>query len=168
MNAVYRSLTIVNILSKAFLTPANAMIVVELTKLAGVLEGVGLFSNISTLARNVSERVTNAIWKSTVRPFYSLNQVHSSSENRLRITFSHMRPMVRILASSFLQLSSVAPSGLGSRYVMDDANVPVRPPSHLCSSFVIHCACQSLLSLPYLGFLGKPFNYTNHGKELDS
>ncbi|KAI5120497.1 hypothetical protein M0805_000082 [Coniferiporia weirii] len=87
----------------AFLTPANAMLAVELTNLANMLESAGQFSNISTLARNISSRVTSAIWNTTVE-----NGIFAYETN-----------------------------GLGSRYVMDDANVP------------------SLLSLPYLGFLNK-------------
>lgn len=55
-----------NVEFSALLTPANAMLAVELTNLANMLDGAGLFSNISTLARNVSERVTNAIWNTTV------------------------------------------------------------------------------------------------------
>ncbi|KAL5530604.1 hypothetical protein ACEPAF_6862 [Sanghuangporus sanghuang] len=87
----------------AFLTPANAMLSVELTHLADMLESIDQFANISTLARNVSTRITAAIWNTTVE-----NNVFAYETN-----------------------------GLGSRYVMDDANVP------------------SLLSLPYLGFLDK-------------
>ncbi|EJD01025.1 uncharacterized protein FOMMEDRAFT_21486 [Fomitiporia mediterranea MF3/22] len=87
----------------AFLTPANAMLSVELTNLADILDSANQFSNISTLARNVSARVNAAIWNTTVE-----NNIFAYETN-----------------------------GLGSRYVMDDANVP------------------SLLSLPYLGFLNK-------------
>ncbi|KAH8113396.1 Six-hairpin glycosidase-like protein [Phellopilus nigrolimitatus] len=88
----------------AFLTPANAMLAVELTNLAAMLDAAdGGYANISALARSVSARVTRAIWNTTV-----YNNVFAYETN-----------------------------GLGSRYVMDDANVP------------------SLLSLPYLGFLNK-------------
>ena len=48
--------------------------------------------------------------------------------------------------------------GFGSRYVMDDANVPVCPhPSHTLVRSRLTIVRQSLLSLPYLGFLD-----TNH------
>lgn len=49
--------------------------------------------------------------------------------------------------------------GFGSRYVMDDANVPVRLHSAqiLFGNHVLTIVLQSLLSLPYLGFLD-----TNH------
>jgi len=85
----------------SFLTPANAMLSVELTNLADVLETVGTGKNFSTLARKYSKVIGDAVWKNTL-----VNDVFAYETN-----------------------------GLGSRYVMDDANVP------------------SLLSLPYLGFL---------------
>ena len=49
---------------------------------------------------------------------------------------------------------------MGSAYVMDDANVPVNapPPTVNPHSVVLtpthHYTLQSLLSLPYIGFLG--------------
>ena len=55
----------------AFLTPANAMLSVELTHLADMLDSVNQFSNISTLARNISSRITAAIWNTTVRLLHS-------------------------------------------------------------------------------------------------
>jgi uncharacterized protein len=45
-------------------------------------------------------------------------------------------------------------NGLGSRYVMDDANVPVSV-NHWYVHHAILIVVQSLLSLPYLGFLNK-------------
>ncbi|KAI0036072.1 Six-hairpin glycosidase-like protein [Vararia minispora EC-137] len=87
----------------AFLTPANAMLSVELGHLADIVDDVGLFPNVSSFAREWSERIKAAIWNTTV-----VNNVFAYETN-----------------------------GLGSRYVMDDANVP------------------SLISLPYLGFLNK-------------
>lgn len=54
-------------ISIAFLTPANAMLSVELTNLANILESAGQFSNISTLARNTSAVISAAIWNNTVR-----------------------------------------------------------------------------------------------------
>ncbi|KAF9483987.1 hypothetical protein BDN70DRAFT_798797 [Pholiota conissans] len=87
----------------AFLTPANAMLSVELTKLANVLDSVGDLRNVSQQAKTWSSRISDAIYKTTI-----VDNIFAYETN-----------------------------GLGSRYVMDDANVP------------------SLLSLPYLGFLNK-------------
>ncbi|CAK5270141.1 unnamed protein product [Mycena citricolor] len=90
----------------AFLTPANAMLSVELGNLVTILTESGKSKtsrgkNVTALAKTWSKRVHDAIWNSTV-----VNNIFAYETN-----------------------------GLGSRYVMDDANVP------------------SLLSLPYLGFL---------------
>ncbi|TFK56104.1 hypothetical protein OE88DRAFT_1652709 [Heliocybe sulcata] len=87
----------------AFLTPANAMLSVELSYLAEILDEVGQAENISSLARQWSSTISGAIWDTTI-----VNNIFAYETN-----------------------------GLGSRYVMDDANLP------------------SLLSLPYLGFLNK-------------
>ncbi|KIL68123.1 glycoside hydrolase family 125 protein [Amanita muscaria Koide BX008] len=87
----------------AFLTPANAMLSVELNYLANVLDDVRQLHNVSQQAREWSKRIHDAIWNTTV-----VDNIFAYETN-----------------------------GLGSRYVMDDANVP------------------SLLSLPYLGFLEK-------------
>ncbi|TDL29300.1 hypothetical protein BD410DRAFT_779669 [Rickenella mellea] len=87
----------------AFLTPANAMLSVELANLADMLEAANTMKNISTQARAYSKRISDAIWNTTVE-----NNIFAYETN-----------------------------GLGSRYVMDDANVP------------------SLLSMPYLGYLEK-------------
>ncbi|KAA1466122.1 hypothetical protein DENSPDRAFT_830869 [Dentipellis sp. KUC8613] len=50
----------------AFLTPANAMLSVELTHLAEMLEKTGQLKNISQMARQYSSTIQNAIWKTTV------------------------------------------------------------------------------------------------------
>ncbi|KZP24643.1 glycoside hydrolase family 125 protein [Athelia psychrophila] len=84
-----------------FLTPANAMLSVELTNLADILDSAGKSQNVSTAARRWSLQIKKAIQKHTV-----VNGIYAYETN-----------------------------GLGSSYLMDDANVP------------------SLLSLPYLGFL---------------
>ncbi|KAJ8523499.1 hypothetical protein ONZ45_g18 [Pleurotus djamor] len=87
----------------AFLTPANAMLSVELGHLADVLDDAKQARNVSRLAKQWSKTIHDAIWDTTV-----VDNIFAYETN-----------------------------GLGSRYVMDDANVP------------------SLLSLPYLGFLDK-------------
>ena len=51
----------------AFLTPANAMLSVELTYLADVLDAVKQRRDVSANARQLSERIFNAIWNTTVR-----------------------------------------------------------------------------------------------------
>ena len=51
----------------AFLTPANAMLSVELTNLAGILDSAKQAKNVSALARQYSARIKDAIWSSTVR-----------------------------------------------------------------------------------------------------
>ena len=43
------------------------MLSVELTHLADMLDAAGQYSNISTLARNISARVSDAVWSTTVR-----------------------------------------------------------------------------------------------------
>ncbi|KAF7375715.1 Glycoside hydrolase family 125 protein [Mycena sanguinolenta] len=93
----------------AFLTPANAMLSVELAHLAAILTQSGQTKTskeakeFAKLASEWSKRVGDAVWEHTV-----VNDIFAYETN-----------------------------GLGSRYVMDDANVP------------------TLLSLPYLGFLDK-------------
>ncbi|PPQ84639.1 hypothetical protein CVT26_003930, partial [Gymnopilus dilepis] len=87
----------------AFLTPANAMLSVELTYLAQMLDEVGTLRNVSQQAKEWTTKIQNAIWDTTV-----VNNIFAYETN-----------------------------GFGSRYVMDDANVP------------------SLLALPYLGFLDR-------------
>jgi hypothetical protein len=50
----------------AFLTPANAMLSVELTHLADILDSAKQAQNVSSLARTWSARISNAIWNTTV------------------------------------------------------------------------------------------------------
>ncbi|KAF8639878.1 hypothetical protein AX17_001132 [Amanita inopinata Kibby_2008] len=50
----------------AFLTPANAMLSVELKHIADVLDDVNQLRNISQLSRGWSNRIRNAIWSTTV------------------------------------------------------------------------------------------------------
>jgi hypothetical protein len=50
----------------AFLTPANAMLSVELTHLAAILDSAGELRNVSQQAKQWSSRIHNAIWKTTV------------------------------------------------------------------------------------------------------
>ena len=58
----------------AFLTPANAMLSVELGHLADVFDHAGQAQNVSQLAREWSKRIYNAIWNTTVS--YSPNLTH--------------------------------------------------------------------------------------------
>ncbi|KAI0770800.1 Six-hairpin glycosidase-like protein [Irpex lacteus] len=50
----------------AFLTPANAMLSVELGHLADILDAAKQSKNVSSLARQWSSRIHNAIWNTTV------------------------------------------------------------------------------------------------------
>ncbi|THH17624.1 hypothetical protein EW146_g3227 [Bondarzewia mesenterica] len=50
----------------AFLTPANAMLSVELSHLANMLDELGQLQNVSQLARDYSATIQDAIWKTTV------------------------------------------------------------------------------------------------------
>ncbi|KAF8897341.1 Six-hairpin glycosidase-like protein [Infundibulicybe gibba] len=50
----------------AFLTPANAMLSVELTQLASMLDATGQLRNVSQQAKVWSSRIQDAIWKTTV------------------------------------------------------------------------------------------------------
>lgn len=50
----------------AFLTPANAMLSVELIHMADMLEDAGVLSNVSDAARQWSSQVHDAIWNYTV------------------------------------------------------------------------------------------------------
>lgn len=50
----------------AFLTPANAMLSVELTNLAEILDSAKQARNVSALARTWSSRIHDAIWNTTV------------------------------------------------------------------------------------------------------
>ncbi|KAH7887907.1 Six-hairpin glycosidase-like protein [Phlebopus sp. FC_14] len=87
----------------AFLTPANAMLSVQLTNLANILDDAEVSPNLSAHAKQWSKTIEEAIWKYAVE-----DDVFAYETN-----------------------------GLGSRYLMDDANVP------------------SLLALPYVGFLDR-------------
>lgn len=51
----------------AFLTPANAMLSVELKHLADVLDATGQLRNVSSQAKEWSTRISKAIWDTTVR-----------------------------------------------------------------------------------------------------
>ena len=59
----------------AFLTPANAMLSVELAHLANVLDATGQLHNVSEQAKEWSSRIHDAIWKTTV--FQSSIALHS-------------------------------------------------------------------------------------------
>lgn len=50
----------------AFLTPANAMLSVELSHLATILDSTGKGQNISTLAKQWSSRIHDSIWENTI------------------------------------------------------------------------------------------------------
>ena len=50
----------------AFLTPANAMLSVELAHLANMLAATGQLHNVSEQAKEWSTRIHDAIWKTTV------------------------------------------------------------------------------------------------------
>ncbi|PCH41442.1 glycoside hydrolase family 125 protein [Wolfiporia cocos MD-104 SS10] len=50
----------------AFLTPANAMLVIELNYLADILDATGQSPNVSQLARNYSSIIDQAIWEHTL------------------------------------------------------------------------------------------------------
>ncbi|ELU43062.1 DUF1237 domain-containing protein [Rhizoctonia solani AG-1 IA] len=77
----------------AFLTPANAMLSVELAHLADALDSIGRLKNVSDSAREWSSQIRDAIWNHTVS-----DGVFAYETN-----------------------------GLGSQYLMDDANVPTDP-----------------------------------------
>ena len=51
----------------AYLTPANAMLSVELNYLADVLDDIEQLYNVSQQARQWSKRIHDAIWETTVR-----------------------------------------------------------------------------------------------------
>jgi meiotically up-regulated gene 157 (Mug157) protein len=51
----------------AYLTPANAMLSVELNYLADVLDDVKQLPNVSQQARRWSKEIHDAIWETTVR-----------------------------------------------------------------------------------------------------
>jgi uncharacterized protein len=72
-----RILRCILIILKAFLTPANAMLSVELKYLADILDSVGVLRNVSQQAKGWSTRIHDAIWKTTV-----------SSQKSARVIFS--------------------------------------------------------------------------------
>ncbi|KAF7373491.1 Glycoside hydrolase family 125 protein [Mycena sanguinolenta] len=79
----------------AFLTPANAMLSVELTHLANILTASGQAKsgqgkNFTQLATSLSKRISDAVWANTL-----VDNIFTYETN-----------------------------GFGGRYVMDDANVP--------------------------------------------
>lgn len=51
----------------AFLTSGNAMLSVELTHLADMLDVVHQRQNVSVKARQLSKRISDAVWNTTVR-----------------------------------------------------------------------------------------------------
>ena len=53
-------------LQSAFLTPANAMLSVELAHLANMLDATEQLRNVSEQAKQWSSRIHDAIWKTTV------------------------------------------------------------------------------------------------------
>lgn len=68
----------------AFLTPANAMLSVELGHLADILDSAKQTKNVSSLARTWSTRISDAVWNTTVRNS-KLKKSHSVSLT----TFDH-------------------------------------------------------------------------------
>jgi meiotically up-regulated gene 157 (Mug157) protein len=73
----------------AFLTPANAMLSVELTHLATMLESVGKAQNVSQAARKYSSTIKKAIWDTTVVNnifAYETNGNNTSASNYLLFT----------------------------------------------------------------------------------
>lgn len=56
------------IILPAFLTPANAMLSVELTHLADILDQTHQLRNVSQQAKEWSSRIHKAIWDTTVGP----------------------------------------------------------------------------------------------------
>ncbi|KAF8309756.1 hypothetical protein DL93DRAFT_2170181 [Clavulina sp. PMI_390] len=96
----------------AFLVPANAMLSVELTNLASVLGSLKL-TNATQVALAKSFKQSATTWSARIKS--AIHQYGMAADG----TYAY------------------EVNGLGSQYLMDDANVP------------------SLMSLPYLGFLDK-------------
>lgn len=72
ISASLASVTITNLRSRliqsaAYLTPANAMLSVELNYLADMLDDIKQLYNVSQQARQWSKRIHGAIWETTVR-----------------------------------------------------------------------------------------------------
>ncbi|KAF8351307.1 Six-hairpin glycosidase-like protein [Amanita rubescens] len=82
----------------AYLTPANAMLNVELDHLADMLDDTKQLYNASQQARQWSKRIHDAIWETTV-----VDNIFAYETNDIDPRFN---------------------AGFGGRYVMDDANVP--------------------------------------------
>jgi meiotically up-regulated gene 157 (Mug157) protein len=112
------------------------MLSVELNEIAKVLDDLGLLSNVSSKAREVSSRIEAAIWDTTVR----LPNTH----------FRYLTHSMQVVDDIF----AYETNGFGGRYVMDDANVPVSSDVQ-CLQPKLLTVRQSLLSLPYLGFVEK-------------
>lgn len=64
--SMYTAQTLKSSLNIAFLTPANAMLSVELKNLADVLDATGQLRNVSQQAKTWSSRIHDAILKTTV------------------------------------------------------------------------------------------------------
>jgi hypothetical protein len=113
----HRALEMDSQTAPAFLTPANAMLSVELTNLANILDAAHHSPNVSKAARSYSSTIKKAIWDTTV-----VNNIFAYETN-----------------------------GLGSRYVMDDANVPVGNVPVNTSSVVSDSSLVSpVAALPWL------------------
>ncbi|PPQ77322.1 hypothetical protein CVT25_010904 [Psilocybe cyanescens] len=90
----------------AFLTPANAMLSVELMNLAHLLDSTGQLRNVSQQAKEWSARIQDAIWKTTVWDAFFVVCLTSDTQQVVDNIFAYET------------------NGFGGRYVMDDANVP--------------------------------------------
>jgi meiotically up-regulated gene 157 (Mug157) protein len=101
------------------------MLSVELKHLADVLDKVGGLRNVSQQAKEWSTRIHGAIWKTTVscdieRPSPLLTGGAQVVNNIFAYETNGKLP-----SSRENKLFNFMWAGLGSRYVMDDANVPV-------------------------------------------
>jgi meiotically up-regulated gene 157 (Mug157) protein len=101
------------------LTPANAMLAVELDHIAEMLEELNVHQNISSKSRDYSKTIRQAVWDHTI-----------TSKG----------------------IFAYETDGFGGQIIMDDGNVPVRP---LYLAVDLSADIQSLLSMPYLGFLDR-------------
>ncbi|KAJ2994931.1 hypothetical protein NUW54_g7472 [Trametes sanguinea] len=124
------------IVAAAFLVPANAMLSVELTNLANMLDATKQAKNISQLAKKYSSTITNAIWETTL-----VDNIFAYETNG-----KHIWPCQSLYLTAF-QASADAMSWMMPTFRYEA--------SHLClaSPTEIERLAQSLLSLPYLGFL---------------
>lgn len=82
----------------AFLTSANAMLSVELTHLANMLDAVHQRQDVSSKARQLSKRISDAVWGTTVRHTSLGNVSLLTSIGSWLITFLHMKPMVGFIS----------------------------------------------------------------------